>query len=156
MSLADVEWLFQHVPNFIGIQGGEHLSALYRDGASGEMLHHHRLTRLCAKYGMFYQEADGTYKDDKRQELMDRQGPFLRRYGQYLVLSQKNNIIRRQFYSLSCAWACGSAASRITTATGRTAASTGRTRASRSWAYARANAPGCWPPCRGSSGRSTS
>ena len=103
ISLADIEWLFQHVPNFIGIQGGEHLSSLYRGGSDGEMIYHHRLTRLCAKYGMIYQEADGTYKDDKWQELMERQGAFVRRYGRYLVLSQKNNIIRRQFYSQSCA-----------------------------------------------------
>ena len=103
VSLADLEWLFQHVPNFVGIQGGEHLSSLYRDNKEGEMVYHHRLTRLCAKYGMFYQEADGTYKDDKWQELMDQQGPFIRQYGPWLVLSQKNNIIRRQFYSQSAA-----------------------------------------------------
>ena len=104
VGLADIEWLFQHVPNFVGIQGGEHLSSLYRGGAKdGEMVYHHRLTRLCAKYGMFYQEADGTYKDDKWQELMDEQGPFVRQFGPWLVLSQKNNIIRRQFYSQSCA-----------------------------------------------------
>lgn len=103
VGLADIEWLFQHVPNFVGIQGGEHLSSLYRDGKDGDMRYHHRLTRLCAKYGMFFQEADGTYKDDKWQELMDQQGAFVREYGQYLVLSQKNNIIRRQFYSQSAA-----------------------------------------------------
>ena len=103
VGLADIEWLFQHVPNFVGIQGGEHLSSLYRDSKDGEMRYHHRLTRLCAKYGMFYQEADGTYKDDKWQELMDQQGAFVREYGRYLVLSQKNNIIRRQFYSQSAA-----------------------------------------------------
>lgn len=103
VGLADIEWLFQHVPNFAGIQGGEHLSALYRDSKDGEMRYHHRLTRLCAKYGMVYQEADGTYKDDKWQDLMDQQGAFVREYGRWLVLSQKNNIIRRQFYSQSAA-----------------------------------------------------
>jgi hypothetical protein len=103
VGLADIEWLFQHVPNFVGIQGGEHLSSLYRDGKDGDMRYHHRLTRLCAKYGMFFQEADGTYKDDKWQELMDQQGAFVREYGPWLVLSQKNNIIRRQFYSQSAA-----------------------------------------------------
>ncbi len=101
VGLADIEWLSQHVPNFVGIQGGEHLSSLYRGGE--DTAYHHRLTRLCAKYGMFYQEADGTYKDDKWQELMDKEGAFVRRYGPYLVLSQKNNIIRRQFYSQSAA-----------------------------------------------------
>lgn len=103
VGLADIEWLFQHVPNFVGIQGGEHLSSLYRDSKDGDMRYHHRLTRLCAKYGMFYQEADGTYKDDKWQELMDQQGAFVREFGPWLVLSQKNNIIRRQFYSQSAA-----------------------------------------------------
>jgi len=103
VGLADIEWLFQHVPNFVGIQGGEHLSSLYRDAKDGDMRYHHRLIRLCAKYGMFYQEADGTYKDDKWQELMDQQGAFVREYGPWLVLSQKNNIIRRQFYSQSAA-----------------------------------------------------
>jgi hypothetical protein len=103
VGLADIEWLFQHVPNFVGIQGGEHLSSLYRDSKDGEMRYHHRLTRLCAKYGMVYQEADGTYKDDKWQELLDEQGAFVREFGPWLVLSQKNNIIRRQFYSQSAA-----------------------------------------------------
>lgn len=103
VGLADIEWLFQRVPNFVGIQGGEHLSSLYRDSKDGDMRYHHRLTRLCAKYGMFYQEADGTYKDDKWQELMDQQGAFVREFGPWLVLSQKNNIIRRQFYSQSAA-----------------------------------------------------
>ena len=103
VGLADIEWLCQHVPNFIGIQGGEHLSSLYRDSKDGDMRYHHRLTRICAKYGMIYQEADGTYKDDKWQELMDQQGAFVREYGPWLVLSQKNNIIRRQFYSQSAA-----------------------------------------------------
>ncbi|MCX7047859.1 MAG: GDSL-type esterase/lipase family protein [Candidatus Sumerlaeota bacterium] len=103
VSLADIEWLFQNVPNFIGIQGGEHLGDLYQDGKDGAMRYAHRLTRICAKYGMIYQEADGTYKDDKWQDLMDKQGAFVREYGRYLVLSQKNNIIRRQFYSQSAA-----------------------------------------------------
>ena len=56
-----------------------------------------------AKYGMIYQEADGTYRDDKWQDLMDKQGAFVRKYGPWLVLTQKNNIIRRQFYSQSAA-----------------------------------------------------
>jgi hypothetical protein len=103
VGLADIEWLCQHVSNFTGIQGGEHLSSLYRDSKDGDMRYHHRLTRLCAKYGLIYQEADGTYKDDKWQELMDQQSPFVREYGPWLVLSQKNNIIRRQFYSQSAA-----------------------------------------------------
>lgn len=102
-GLADIEWLFQHVPNFVGIQGGEHLSSLYRDNKEGDMRYHHRLIRLCAKHGMFHQEADGTYKDDKWQELMDLQGAFTREFGPWLVLSQKNNIIRRQFYSQGAA-----------------------------------------------------
>ena len=103
VGLADIEWLFQNVPNFAGIQGGEHLSDLYRESPKGEMRYAHRLTRLCAKYGMIYQEADGTYKDDKWQDLMDRQGSFVREHGRWLVLTQKNNIIRRQFYSQSAA-----------------------------------------------------
>jgi hypothetical protein len=103
VGLADIEWLFQHVPTFAGIQGGEHLSSLYNDAKNGDMRYHHRLTRLCAKYGMLYQEADGTYRDDKWQDLMDRQGAFVREFGPWLVLSQKNNIIRRQFYSQSAA-----------------------------------------------------
>lgn len=103
VGLADIEWLCQHVPNFIGIQGGEHLTDLYKDGKDGAMTYAHRLTRLCAKYGCLYQEADGTYKEDKWQDLMDHQGAFVREFGRYLVLSQKNNIIRRQLYSQSAA-----------------------------------------------------
>ena len=101
VSLADYEWLFRHVPNFVGVQSGEHLSWLYN--GSADMRYTHRLVKLCAKYGMFFHEADGTYKDDKWQLLMDRQGEFVRTYGPWLVLSQKNNIIRRQFYSQSAA-----------------------------------------------------
>ena len=48
VGLADIEWLCQHVPNFTGIQGGEHLSSLYRDSQDGEMRYHHRLTKICA------------------------------------------------------------------------------------------------------------
>jgi hypothetical protein len=103
VGLADLEWLFQNIPGFVGIQGGEHLSSLYRDGRPKERLYHHRMIQLCAQYGMFYQEADGTYKDDKWQELMDQQGAFVRELGPWLVLSQKNNIIRRQHYSQSAA-----------------------------------------------------
>lgn len=35
--------------------------------------------------------------------MLDQQGAFIREYGPWLVLSQKNNIIRRQFYSQSAA-----------------------------------------------------
>lgn len=101
VGLGDIEYLFQTVPNFVGIQGGEHLSAFCN--GTEKMIYRHRLTKLCAKYGMFFQEADGTYKDDKWQDLMDKQGAFVRDYGQYLVFSQKNNIIRRQHYSMSAA-----------------------------------------------------
>ncbi len=100
-SLADIEWMFKHVPNVIGMQGGERLGELYND--SEAMRYRHRAIKLCAKYGMFHQEADGTYKDDKWQMMMDKHGAFIREYGPWLVLSQKNNIIRRQFYSQSCA-----------------------------------------------------
>lgn len=106
LSLADLEWVCQNMPNFIGMQGGETLSTLYdqpRDKDSGDAAYHRRMTRICAKYGAFYQEADGTYKDDKWQDLMDKQGAFLREFGPWLVLTQKNNIIRRQFYSQSAA-----------------------------------------------------
>ena len=101
VGLGDIEYLFQTLPNFVGIQGGEHLSAFCN--GTEKMIYRHRLTKLCAKYGMFFQEADGTYKDDKWQDLMDKQGKFIRDYGQYLVFSQKNNIIRRQHYSMSSA-----------------------------------------------------
>jgi hypothetical protein len=101
LALSDIEWMFQHVPNVIGMQGGERLGELYNDAES--MRYRHRAIKLCAKYGMFHQEADGTYKDDKWQLMMDRHGAFIREYGPWLVLSQKNNIIRRQFYSQSCA-----------------------------------------------------
>jgi len=106
VGLADLEWLCQHVPNFIGIQGGETLSLLFaedRGQNNGDADYYRRMLQVLAKYGLMYQEADGTYKDDKWQELMDKQGPFIRQYGPWLVLTQKNNIIRRQFYSQSCA-----------------------------------------------------
>lgn len=106
LSLADLEWVCQNMPNFIGIQGGETLSTLYdepRGRDNGDADYHRRMMRICAKYGMIYQEADGTYRDDKWQDLMDKQGEFVRQYGPWLVLTQKNNIIRRQFYSQSAA-----------------------------------------------------
>lgn len=107
VGLADIEWLCRNVPNFIGIQGGETLSSLYaesrRPGGEGDADYHRRMTMVCAKYGKVYQEADGTYGPDKWQDLMDRQGQFVRKYGRWLVLTQKNNVIRRQFYSQSAA-----------------------------------------------------
>ena len=108
VALPDLEWVCQHLPNFAGIQGGETLSTLYAEArgqipANGDADYHRRMLRICAKYGKIYQEADGTYRDDKWQDLLDKQGPFIREYGRWLVLSQKNNIIRRQFYSQSAA-----------------------------------------------------
>lgn len=106
ISLADLEWVCQHFPNFLGIQGGETLSKIYeqsRGKPNGDADYHRRMTRLLAKYGRFYHEADGTYRDDKWQELWDQQGPFLKEFGRYMVFSAKNNIIRRQFYSQSSA-----------------------------------------------------
>ncbi|MCL4203024.1 MAG: hypothetical protein KJ000_11025 [Pirellulaceae bacterium] len=107
VNLADLEWVCQNLPNFAGIQGGETLSNLYaqpRPGEdNGDADYHRRMTTICAKYGKIYQEADGTYRDDKWQDLMDKQGAFVRQYGPWLVLTQKNNIIRRQFYSQSAA-----------------------------------------------------
>lgn len=108
VALSDLEWLCQHKTNFLGIQGGETLSTLYAEPrgtnvVNGDADYHRRLLRICAKYGRIYHEADGTYRDDKWQDLMDKQGAFIRQFGPWLVLSQKNNIIRRQFYSQSAA-----------------------------------------------------
>lgn len=108
VGLSDLEWVCQHMTNFVGIQGGETLSTLYAEprGATlnnGDADYHRRMLRICAKYGRIYHEADGTYRDDKWQDLMDKQGDFIRQFGPWLVLSQKNNIIRRQFYSQSAA-----------------------------------------------------
>jgi hypothetical protein len=81
---------------------------LYREdrgpAVDGDADYHRRMTMICAKYGRIYHEADGTYRDDKWQELWDKRGDFVRAYGPWLVLSQKNNIIRRQFYSQSAAY----------------------------------------------------
>lgn len=99
VTLADWEWAFQHMPNFVGVQGGESLSWFYED--DGAMRYTRRLLQLCAKHGMFYHEADGTYETDKWQDLMDKKGELVRSHGDYLVLTQKNNIIRRQFLSQS-------------------------------------------------------
>jgi hypothetical protein len=105
ISLADIEWTCQHYPNFIGIQGGETIKKIYEPvrGATGDGDYHRRMLKILAKYGRFYHEADGTYRDDAWQDLWDQQGPLLRAYGHYLILTQKNNIIRRQFYSESAA-----------------------------------------------------
>lgn len=107
VNLPDLEWVCQNLPNFVGIQGGETLSNLYAEArgnkSPGDADYHRRMTMICAKYGKIYHEADGTYRDDKWQDLFDKQPDFLRRYGHWLVLSQKNNIIRRQFYSQSAA-----------------------------------------------------
>lgn len=106
IGLADFEWCCQHYANFLGMQGGETLGELSRESRradNGEADYHRRLLRLLAKYGRFYQEADGTFRDDKWQELWDRQRRLVEEYGPWLVLTQKNNIIRRQFYSQSAA-----------------------------------------------------
>jgi hypothetical protein len=107
VNLPDLEWLCQNLPNFVGIQGGETLSNLYAEPrpnqTGGDADYHRRMTMICAKYGKIYHEADGTYRDDKWQDLWNRRQSFLKQYGPWLVLSQKNNIIRRQFYSQSAA-----------------------------------------------------
>ncbi len=103
ISLADIEWVCQNFPNFIGIQGGETIKKLYEPATprTGDGEYHRRMVMLLAKYGRFFHEADGTYKDDAWQDLWDRQQDFLKEFGQYIVLTQKNNIIRRQFYTQS-------------------------------------------------------
>jgi len=103
ITLADLEWVCQNFPNFIGIQGGETLKKLYdpATGRNGDNEYHRRMVMLLAKYGRFFHEADGTYKDDAWQDLWDRQKDFLKEYGKYIVFTQKNNIIRRQFYTQS-------------------------------------------------------
>jgi hypothetical protein len=103
ITLADIEWVCQKFPNFVGIQGGETIKKVYEKarGDTGDGDYHRRMVRVLAKYGRFYHEADGTYKDDAWQDLWDQQGEFLKEYGQYIVFTQKNNIIRRQFYTQS-------------------------------------------------------
>ena len=103
ITLADIEWVCQKYPNFVGIQGGETIKKVYEKvrGDTGDGDYHRRMVRVLAKYGRFYHEADGTYKDDAWQDLWDQQGDFLKEYGQYIVFTQKNNIIRRQFYTQS-------------------------------------------------------
>ena len=95
---ADYEYLFQHAPNCIGIQGGESLNILYE----GAIPHRYaqRLLVLCAKYGKIYHEADGTYGSNKWEALMAQAPDVLKTYGPYLILSQKNNIARRQFVTM--------------------------------------------------------
>ncbi|MCY3017574.1 MAG: hypothetical protein NTW87_00885 [Planctomycetota bacterium] len=103
ITLADIEWVCQKYPNFVGIQGGETIKKVYEKvrGDTGDGDYHRRMVRILAKYGRFYHEADGTYKDDAWQDLWDQQSDFLKEYGQYIVFTQKNNIIRRQFYTQS-------------------------------------------------------
>lgn len=103
ITLADIEWTCQKFPNFLGIQGGETIKKVYEKvkGDTGDGDYHRRMVKILAKYGRFYHEADGTYKDDAWQDLWDQQGEFLKEYGQYIVFTQKNNIIRRQFYTES-------------------------------------------------------
>jgi hypothetical protein len=103
ITLADIEWTCQKFPNFLGIQGGETIKKVYEKvkGNTGDGDYHRRMVKILAKYGRFYHEADGTYKDDAWQDLWDQQGEFLKEYGPYIVFTQKNNIIRRQFYTES-------------------------------------------------------
>lgn len=103
ITLADIEWVCQTFPNFVGIQGGETIKKVYEPvkGDTGDGDYHRRMVRILAKYGRFYHEADGTYKDDAWQELWDQQGAFLKEYGRHIIFTQKNNIIRRQFYTQS-------------------------------------------------------
>jgi hypothetical protein len=99
--LAEVEAVFQAYPNVVGIIGGETLDSLYAGGL--RTTYAMRLLQLCAKYGRIYYEADGTYTTNKWEELYARNGEFLQRYRDYLVLAQKNNIHNRQFVSQSSA-----------------------------------------------------
>jgi hypothetical protein len=96
MDLADLEWIFQNVTNVIGVQGGEQMDSFYSSDP-----YTRRMVMLCAKYGMWYHEADGIYTTDKWYSLMQQQGSFITNYGHYLILSQKNNIQTAQHYSQS-------------------------------------------------------
>lgn len=96
VSLPDLEWIFQNFPNVLGVHGGETIKQLYGDGD-----YQRRMVKVCAKYGKYFHEADGTYRDDAWQQLWDKEADFLKEYGHYMVFTQKNNIIRRQMYTQS-------------------------------------------------------
>lgn len=99
VNLPDLEWIFQNVTNVVGIQGGEQMDSFYSSDP-----YTRRLVMLCAKYGMWYHEADGIYTTDKWYSLMQQQGAFMTNYGPYLILSQKNNICIAQHYSQSASF----------------------------------------------------
>lgn len=96
-SLADIEWACQHLPNLVGIQGGEPLGAFYQGGEREEFIK--RLLPLCAECGLFRHEADGTYEHNKWEALLAKHGKLIADYHDYLALTQNNNILRRQFVS---------------------------------------------------------
>lgn len=100
MPLADLEQIFQTYPNVIGAIAGETLSAHY-DGQDKRM-YTSRLLKLCAKYGKYFYDADGSYPhENKYQTLYEKEGERMRDYSKHLIFAQKNNILHRQFVSQS-------------------------------------------------------
>lgn len=98
--LAEVELAFQKYPNIIGAMGGEALTQYYRGGVETDYIE--RLIKLCAKYGRYIYEADGTYPVENKWEMLLKRSPHLvDEYGDYMILAQKNNILNRQFVSQS-------------------------------------------------------
>ncbi len=109
--LAELEWVFQHVPNVHGVLSGEtfwvYSNVQWKPEAREVIRYMERIIQLCAKYGKYYLMADGNWMESWKwdryfakeesfgsgshdQYWMDPD--FLRKHRQWLVYAPKSNI----------------------------------------------------------------
>ena len=100
MPLSDIEWIFQHYPNIIGIRTGENHWGLYTTAMTDYVK---KAIRLCAKYGKIYWWGDGNGTSFKWEEFFADPNwvPFLKEYGEYMILAPKTNVNKAQYTSHS-------------------------------------------------------
>ncbi|MBI1373669.1 MAG: hypothetical protein GC159_13145 [Phycisphaera sp.] len=91
-GLPEIEWLFQHCPNVIGVSYAEFTRELWT--RPWEQDHLAALIELCARYGRYLMWADGISGADPWLAFCDapRFASLLKRYGDHIVLGHKSNI----------------------------------------------------------------
>ena len=94
-DLAEIEWLFQHCPNVLGVVIAETFWA-YGERERQETPYYQRLLQLCAKYGRYCIQGDGNWGRFNWDRLFAGAGRLdsatLRRCAPYFVPCAKTNV----------------------------------------------------------------
>jgi len=103
-DLAEIEWLFQHCPNVVGVTIAETFWA-YGERERQETPYYQRLLPLCAKYGRYCIEGDGNWGRFNWDRLFAGAGRLdsglLRRCAPYFIPCAKTNIRESYFEAAS-------------------------------------------------------